>query len=150
VNGDYAKYKKHFPPGDDVTLIILKGHLLIEDYMYQLLAEHFERPMCLKQANLSFSKLKWVTEGLCYKSFDRWLWNAIGVVNQIRNALAHELEPRGHVEQLNKLFQIMRNECPVNGFFAHAKTKAESEMLRRALADILFYLLAMRKHEESA
>lgn len=150
MNGDYAKFKKRFPPGDDVTLIILKGYLLIEDYMYQLLAERFEQPLCLKQANLSFAKLGWIAEGLCYKSFDRWLWNAIGVVNQIRNALAHELELRGHEEQMNKLFQIMKAECPVNGFFAHAKTSGKLELLRRALADILFYLLAMRQHEESA
>lgn len=148
MKDDYATFKKYFPRNDDVTLIVLKGHLLIEEYMYQLLSAHFARPSCLKEARLSFSKLKWITQGLCYKPFDKWLWDSIGVVNQIRNAFAHKLEPDGYEGQLDKLFQIMKTKCPINGFFSHARTKDSSELLRRALADILFCLVAMRQIEK--
>jgi hypothetical protein len=148
-NKEYSRFRKYFPSGDDITLIVLKGHLLIEENMYELLAEQFERPRCLKQANLSFSKLRWVTEGLLYKPFDKWIWEAIGILNQARNELAHQLDTPKLQRLLEALFQIMKKEYPINGFFAHSKSNKKAELLRRAMCDIIFYLWCMEKNETS-
>ena len=144
-NKEYVRFRKYFPPGDDVTLIVLKGHLLIEENLYVMIAEKFERPLCLKKAQLSYSKLKWIAEGLFYKPFEKWLWNAINIINQTRNELAHKLDTPKLQQQLDELFQVMENDCPINGFFTHSKSKNMAELLRRAISDIIFYLWAMRK-----
>lgn len=148
VHKRYARFRKHLPKGDDLTLIILKGHLLVEEHLYDLVSQHLERPLCLKKAQLSFAKLRWIAEGLTYDSADRWVWRAISQLNTIRNDLAHSLEPPNFEKKLQELFRIMDDECPIDAFYAHAEQASEAERLRRTVADVIFYLMAMQPEEE--
>ena len=56
--------------------------------------------------------------------------------------------PRNDLDKkLQQLFRIMDDECPIEGSYAHAKHGSEAERLRRTVADIIFYLMAMHRDE---
>ena len=97
VDGD--RFSKQYPFIEDLTLQILKGHLLAEEILreiFKLLLKHPEalggsngtsfnchQVICLVEATLPIHpKLNWV-------------WLAVKKLNSLRNNLAHNLEPNG-------------------------------------------------------
>jgi len=115
--------------------------------MYEVVAEQFKLPCRLKKARLSFSKLMLIGEGLLHEDYDKWLWEAVSCLNRIRNDLAHNLEPSELDLKLDRFLENFERDDSVNGFYRHARSNDKHELLRRALADMLFYLSAMRKEE---
>lgn len=88
------RFKKHLPKSRDVTLIVLKGHLLIEEEVNELLDVLLKNPRELYAADLRFYQkiclLKALFPG---KDLEEREWTAIEKLNSIRNKLAHKLEP---------------------------------------------------------
>lgn len=82
---------QHLPSGDDVTLITLKGHLLVEEELDELLTSHCKDPSAI-EGDIGFSiKLKFAraltgADELCL------VWSACERLNSLRNALAHKLD----------------------------------------------------------
>lgn len=86
------RFKRHFPKGRDVTLIILKGHLLVEEQLNTLLAVAVAKPVALSKARLSFSqRVCLLTATHPHVSANEIL--ALERLNSLRNLLAHQLEP---------------------------------------------------------
>lgn len=83
----------HVLPQQDATLIILKGHLLIEEVLFDQAASVMRDLSELKHARLSFDQLAHVTKALFVHPDDCWLWKAIEKLNSLRNKLVHHLEP---------------------------------------------------------
>jgi hypothetical protein len=106
-----SRFFRHLPEQDDLTLIVLKGHLLVEQQMRDIVRKH--APECeVKRINrVTFSPLTRVTRALVGPDalVDDW-WQAIDVLNKLRNQLAHELEST-KVEALATQFsQLLRVE----------------------------------------
>jgi hypothetical protein len=90
------RFLRHLPESDDLALIILKGHLLLEAEINDTLLVHLKDPDALKGARLSFSQRAAVlraVEGPIGAAKLRE--NEIQKLNKIRNLLAHHLEPAG-------------------------------------------------------
>jgi hypothetical protein len=83
---------KHLLPHRDITLIILKGHLVIEELLFDQAASVMRDVSELKRSRLSFNKLVHLTKALFVYSNDRRLWQAIEKLNLLRNELVHHLE----------------------------------------------------------
>jgi hypothetical protein len=49
-------YKRHMPKDGDLTLHVLKGHLVIEQYMTAVIEKVALNPRHLSKANLNFSQ----------------------------------------------------------------------------------------------
>lgn len=97
---DTMKYTKdtterlfeHLPKSDDLTLIILKGHLLVEELLNEILQVRLAEPAELWKAKLSFDQRLCLLnalgllkmEGLDYRK-------AIKRLNTLRNEVAHNL-----------------------------------------------------------
>lgn len=78
-------------PGD-VTLSILKAHLLFEEMLRQYLVKSLPNPKALEGSRLSFIQLVAVARSFSREvEPDSWLWVAIQRLNKLRNILAHEL-----------------------------------------------------------
>jgi hypothetical protein len=123
---------EHIPFNGDEELIILKGHLLIEEVLNTMLEKHVAHAQAIKDANLGFYKTMKVAEALYYKPERAWMWRATEKLNTLRNKMAHSLEP--------KLFNEVRNEfmelCKPEWMLADAK--AESRYLLQTSISFLY------------
>jgi hypothetical protein len=93
----------HLLPHEDATLIILKGHLLVEEQLFAAVSESVAFPGAIRGWHPRFTDLLAVAKGLFYKSAEDWLWNSIEYLNTLRNELAHTLEPKQMESSIEKL-----------------------------------------------
>ncbi len=82
------------PRDQDLTLVILKGHLLIEEQVRQIIDERVKKPDALTDARLSCSQAICIAESF-FSEEEKYIWNAFKKLNKIRNELAHKTEPIG-------------------------------------------------------
>jgi hypothetical protein len=80
------------PPEDDITSIVLRGHLAIEEQLDSIIKSSLQHPEALKNARLNFYQHSLLAKALKYHDENRWVWDAIESLNKVRNNLAHELE----------------------------------------------------------
>jgi hypothetical protein len=85
-----ARLKRHMPRSRDLTLIVLKGHLLLEESIDHLLAALLRNSAALHPARLSvFARLCLVRALL---PLSEEMMKAAEGLNTLRNKLAHHLE----------------------------------------------------------
>lgn len=78
----------------DLPSIVLRGHLVLEELLYQWLHSHCLSPEHLDDARLRFSQLVPLVRALQKIPVGPpSLWQSLSKLNTLRNALAHNLEP---------------------------------------------------------
>jgi hypothetical protein len=93
----------------DETLIILKGHLLLEDLMSEYCASHVENEKPLEDARFSFTQLMHLVKALKKrKPPGDWVWPSIQKLNVLRNKLAHKLTPTEYKEKRDEFISYIR------------------------------------------
>jgi hypothetical protein len=89
------RFRQHFPRrSNDLTLIVLKGHLLMEEAVNRMLAGFLIKPEAIEGANLRFHQKLCLLralapvgpEGTAFRLFD-----AAEKLNTLRNRLAHHI-----------------------------------------------------------
>lgn len=88
----FAILEKHLRAKDDVEMLLLKGHLVLEQVLHQMLLGHFRNEEDLVRLNLPFSKkldLLVALSGDLYGKDDIY---QLRELNRIRNKLAHNLD----------------------------------------------------------
>ena len=78
-----------FLPKRDLTLIVLKGHLLAEEQLISLIHANLKHPQAISR--LTFSKRLGLANAMYYKTQNAWIWTSLGKLNEARNRLAHNL-----------------------------------------------------------
>ncbi len=100
------RFSKHLPRNANNELIILKGHLLIEELLSELINKRLKKTNPLK-INLSNNMMFNQKLNICWALYgifiDVKIWDALKQLNNIRNSLAHSLEPKS-IEQKIKTF----------------------------------------------
>ena len=95
---DRERFLKHMPFKGDSDLVILKGHLLIEELLSELIEEKLKFPQAYKKIEFRFIQRLRLTEAFYKSDANVWLWTAIKMLNSIRNNLVHRIDD----EDLNK------------------------------------------------
>ena len=90
----FRRFLKLLPHGQDLTLVILKGHLLIEEQVRQIIDERMKKPEALKDARIECYQAICIAEAFCPEEHE-YIWNSVKKLNKIRNELAHQTEPVG-------------------------------------------------------
>ena len=99
MSGDpLEEIKQHLDKTDDPVLIILRAHLLIEERLRDILAQVSQAPEELRAARLSFSQALFLCRAIIGRQDDP-AWDFIGRLNEVRNRIAHHLEP-GDLDEL--------------------------------------------------
>lgn len=124
---------KHLPSVDDMTLIVLKGHLLIEEQLISILDSSLKYPKALDKARLTFAQRLSLVKALKYRHENGWVWEAIGKLNSIRNDIAHKLEPSKLNEKIKEFFRFIKASVPIDLGMNNENERIESR-LRSALA----------------
>jgi hypothetical protein len=78
-------------PSNDLTLIVLKGHLLIEEQLVSLIEGKMKHPAALG-TRMSFSHRLRLAKAMFYQQENAWVWTSIDKLNEVRNHLAHNVE----------------------------------------------------------
>ncbi len=122
------------------TILVLKGHLLIEDLIRTKLEQDLPRPAHLVRANLGFFQVLCIFRCLFGQAngTDESLWGLIEAWNTLRNRLSHRLEPTDIQLFIRKILCLRPDwEYPLE----HEETQAA---LSLTLGQILGYLDALR------
>jgi len=101
----FQRFLKLLPHGKDLDLVILKAHLLIEEQLRQLISERLKNPTSLDDARLEFHQCILLAQALFQPDFQSWLWTSLVKLNKIRNAIAHNLKPKGLSDRIGDLIQ---------------------------------------------
>lgn len=98
---------RHLPAQSDMTLVVLKGHLLVEELLHDVVQSRLVHPGAIEKANLRFMQLSSLAEALVGKTEYVELWIAIERLNRIRNQLAHHLEPRALDQMIEEFLKAV-------------------------------------------
>lgn len=100
------KHQDNFPGGAEISLQLLKGHLLIEELLRDLVSTKVARPDVIdSQSAPSFncSQIICLAEALCPAGQEgAWVWGAVRRLNSARNKLAHRLDYKVLNEDISK------------------------------------------------
>jgi hypothetical protein len=94
-----ARFRRHFPRrSNDVALVVLKGHLLLEESINRLLAGLLRKPEAIEGANLRFHQKLCLIQALLAPTprhgIISSLMEAAEKLNTLRNRLAHHFDDR--------------------------------------------------------
>ena len=128
IEKSIAQILQHLPLNDNPASTLLKGHLLVEETLKNMLARKVADRTALQEAQLSFHQTCCMIKAMYDPQDLSWLWDAIRLLNRIRNDLAHRLEPVG-LEQRIEAFQ----ECVEKGALLPAPPDIQQQMGRLAL-----------------
>ena len=101
------KYMALLPDTDDLSLITLKGHLIIEEILNFIIEKHCNYPKYLKDARLTFSQLICLTKALISIPMQSCAFPLVTKLNKLRNELAHNITP----EKADKLATELVGLC---------------------------------------
>jgi hypothetical protein len=98
-------------PDRDIILIVLRGHLLIEERMTDLINQLLKKPEALKDARLSFyQKLSIVHAFFGDIKNVPTFWDCIEKLNVIRNRYSHNLAPEDIRKDLIAFLDLFFND----------------------------------------
>jgi vacuolar-type H+-ATPase subunit I/STV1 len=117
---------RHFllklPHGKDIVLVILKGQLLIEEQVKQIVKQRVSYFSVLNDARLSFSQQISLAHALVGNEVDPWIWSSLKKIGALRNKIAHEME----ADSLTKEIEKFINSVP--GLFENTETQDQLEL----------------------
>ncbi|TCA40284.1 hypothetical protein E0H72_21015 [Rhizobium leguminosarum bv. viciae] len=88
---DFRRFLTLLPRGQDLTLIILKGHLLIEEQVWKVISSRLKKPKALRDGRIESHQAICIAEAFCPEDDD--LWQSAKKLNKIRNDIAHNVIP---------------------------------------------------------
>jgi len=81
-------------PKSDLTLIVLKGHLLVEESLNELFLRLLKSPTAIDDARLTFFQKVCVAQAIMDDVGGHpHFWRSLKRLNAIRNKFAHKLDP---------------------------------------------------------
>jgi len=90
------RHRAHFPSDTELSLQVLKGHLLIEELVRELVDARLADPKALEgESGTSFNchQMICLAEALTSNAKELpWTWKATKKLNAMRNKLAHRLD----------------------------------------------------------
>ena len=137
------RYDKHMPHTDDVSLVVLKGHLLVEEMLNELARRVLPNARYLDDARLSFHQLSRVVRSAVRAKSKDSCWDLISALNSLRNDLVHNLEPPKLKRRLQALFDIAAIAQPIRPDLIDKSEDHrldQSERVRQAVVDCMQFL----------
>ena len=111
----FGRFLKLLPHGKDSVLIVLKSHLLIEELLRRVIAERVKRPEAIQSVSFECAHVLALAEALCANEIEPWVWTTLGKINELRNKIAHHLEPPGLEKRMENIVFLVKK----NSVFAH-------------------------------
>ncbi|WP_462249235.1 hypothetical protein [Ekhidna sp.] len=99
-------FQEYYNKVDEELIAILKGHLLIEKLLNQIIEEFVFHPEILPETRLSFYQKIHLARSISYSEQDNTMWKLVTAFNTLRNEYAHNLDSDAKEKKLEKLKQL--------------------------------------------
>ena len=110
---DLQRFIAHLPlQSTDRVLVVLKGHLLIEELLREYVNHHVRNPESLQDARLTFHQALCLARAFAPEESKEKLWNSVDKLNSLRNKIAHSLEPKDLEAKLKEFVEFLSNADP--------------------------------------
>ena len=94
IEENFKRFFKHIAIDEtDRVLVVLKGHLLVEELLREYIKARVTNHKYLDDARLTFHQCLCIARSLSNNNDNSKLWKSIKLLNTLRNKLAHSLEP---------------------------------------------------------
>jgi len=140
------RYDKHMPDTDDLSLIVLKGHLLIEEMLIDIRDKLFPHAEYLDSVNINFNQLLHVIRSAIKSKHDHKSWDLIVDFNKLRNKLVHNLEPPKLESLLSQSFNVYSQTQPFDEIQIDKNGETELDTARRlknVVIDCMQFLMSI-------
>lgn len=136
------RYAEHLPGNRKfpIEVLVLKGHLLIEEELRSLVQAKFVDPGAYDLERSKYSSLLRLARALYGAALPQWKWASAKAVNEMRNSIAHRLE-NDEVER--RLEELCRGFEGSDSAFVHVE-RDKLKQLAYCLSAIHSSLLALR------
>lgn len=106
---------------DETVLVVLKGHLLIEELLDSIIRKFVFHPDYLDAANLRFAQKLYIARSMSLDEHDNGMWEIASRLNSLRNELAHAL---------NSDKRERKTQAVIECYFAQATEDEHIEIVR--------------------
>ncbi|EGQ7979811.1 hypothetical protein V4V60_003788 [Vibrio mimicus] len=106
----FERFISLLPHGKERELVILKGHLLIEEQIRLIIETNLPNYKVLEKAKLSCDQAICLAQSMLPKDADETCWIAARKLNNIRNKIAHRVEHQGLEHQIEDFIKSV----PIN------------------------------------
>lgn len=103
----FRKFYELLPRGADVTLVVLKLHLLVEEQVRAFVDERMHTREALGKAKFECHQVICLAEALSAEDIHPNVWEAARKLNSLRNHIAHSLEPKGIYDRMNLISSLI-------------------------------------------
>lgn len=110
---------------DELVHVLLKGHLLIEEALAEVIEQHVFHREHLSEARLSFNQKLHLCRALCLRKSNLGEWDLMAAINALRNELAHRLSSPEREKRISKIKKIYFVQA--SGFDGIEEIKKESD-----------------------
>ena len=140
------RYDEHMPDTDDLSLIVLKGHLLIEEMLIDVRDKLLPHAEYLDSVNINFNQLLHIIRSAIKSKHDHKSWDLIVDFNRLRNKLVHNLEPPKLESLLKQLFNVYSQTQPFDEIQINKNGETELDTARRlknVVIDCMQFLMSI-------
>lgn len=103
----FRKFYARLSRGNDLSLLILKLHLLVEEQIRTFVDERLLNKSALAAAKLECHQAICLAEALSTDDIHPNVWESARKLNSLRNHIAHSLELKGVVDRMNAISRLI-------------------------------------------
>ena len=122
VDSDFERIRDHFPDDADMTLQVLKGHLLVEEQLREIFSLLLAFPDALlgeRGTKFECHQIICLVQAITpHSALELWVWDAAKRLNGVRNAFAHNLEPQAIDDKIRSLTEFVNRQESVKRVLA--------------------------------
>ncbi|MCE5185326.1 MAG: hypothetical protein LLF76_04290 [Planctomycetaceae bacterium] len=149
MNRDSEQYlqrlKENLPLGKDPTVVILRGHLFIEELLDQILAVALKDASAIKDARLTYFQKLCLAQGVLGFEKNRFMWKPFKDLNKLRNDISHNLPDAALSKKLDIVLRtFFEDDFPEIPNNIYSKSKALRKGIISQCAILFGFISAMK------
>lgn len=133
---------------DETALIILKGHLLVEETLDEIIQRFVFHAEFVEAANLRFAQKLQIARSMSLDEHENTMWEIGARLNTLRNELAHSLESDRRAKKTKALVDAYVQEAKNDPHFAEVQKQDEHVILANAVVYFIGFLGSFKNEVE--
>jgi hypothetical protein len=134
------KLHAHMTYIDESALIILKGHLIVEEALGEVISRFVHHSEYLEGSRLTFAQKLAIARTMSLDDHVHEMWPMVTAINSLRNSLAHSLDSPKRAERTKALMDLYFKQGGVVPKLKNGKDAPEAAALSMAFAMCLGFL----------
>jgi hypothetical protein len=104
------QFRKHFDEIDELALSVLKAHLIVESALDNIISLIFFHPSLVLGMRPGFHLKLQMVRAYAIQEQNYSIWKLMAATNELRNAIAHELEGERREQKMEAVRQMYLNQ----------------------------------------